>query len=96
MAEVRYISLENLDKEILEHPEQFTEWFKIILEEYKHHFKTQPMKKTLLITAILLSIYSFSQKLGTELYENENYSITIPDTWKATNDEGIVNIFPTK
>lgn len=38
VAEVRYISLENLDKEISEHPEQFTEWFKIILEEYKHHF----------------------------------------------------------
>lgn len=53
------------------------------------------MKKIVLIKAILLSIYSFSQKLGTELYESENYSITIPDTWKATNDEGIVNIFPT-
>jgi isopentenyl-diphosphate delta-isomerase len=38
VEEVRYISLENLDKEISEHPEQFTEWFKIILEEYKHHF----------------------------------------------------------
>lgn len=35
---VRYISLENLDKEMAESPEQFTEWFKIILEEYKHHF----------------------------------------------------------
>lgn len=38
VEEVRYISLKNLDKEISEHPEQFTEWFKIILEEYKHHF----------------------------------------------------------
>ncbi|MCX8531091.1 hypothetical protein [Chryseobacterium luquanense] len=53
------------------------------------------MKKTLLIVTFLLSIYSFSQKLGSELYESENYSITVPDTWKATNDEGIVNIFPT-
>ncbi|UKB85513.1 isopentenyl-diphosphate Delta-isomerase [Chryseobacterium sp. MEBOG06] len=35
---VRFISFENLDKEIKEHPENFTEWFKIILEEYKHHF----------------------------------------------------------
>lgn len=35
---VRYISIENLDKEMAESPEQFTEWFKIILEEYKHHF----------------------------------------------------------
>lgn len=38
VEEIRYISLEDLDKEIAEHPEQFTEWFKIILEEYKHHF----------------------------------------------------------
>ncbi|MFL9833091.1 hypothetical protein [Chryseobacterium terrae] len=53
------------------------------------------MKKTLFITAFLLSIYSFSQNLGKELYESENYSISLPDTWKATNDEGIVNIFPT-
>lgn len=38
VEEVRYISMEDLDKEIIEHPENFTEWFKIILEEYKHHF----------------------------------------------------------
>ncbi|SIQ78199.1 isopentenyl-diphosphate delta-isomerase [Chryseobacterium sp. RU37D] len=38
VAEVRYISIEDLDKEIAENPENFTEWFKIILEEYKHHF----------------------------------------------------------
>lgn len=38
VEEVRYISMENLDKEITENPENFTEWFKIILEEYKHHF----------------------------------------------------------
>lgn len=38
VEEIRYISLEDLDREIAEHPEQFTEWFKIILEEYKHHF----------------------------------------------------------
>ncbi|MBT2623376.1 MULTISPECIES: isopentenyl-diphosphate Delta-isomerase [Chryseobacterium] len=36
--EVRYISMNDLDKEILENPTNFTEWFKIILEEYKHHF----------------------------------------------------------
>lgn len=35
---VRYISIEDLDHEIANNPEQFTEWFKIILEEYKHHF----------------------------------------------------------
>lgn len=38
VEEVRYISMEDLDKEITEKPETFTEWFKIILEEYKHHF----------------------------------------------------------
>ncbi|WP_213278649.1 isopentenyl-diphosphate Delta-isomerase [Chryseobacterium indologenes] len=38
VEDVRFISPENLDKEISEHPENFTEWFKIILEEYKHHF----------------------------------------------------------
>lgn len=38
VAEVRYISMEDLDKEMTEQPEHFTEWFKIILEEYKHHF----------------------------------------------------------
>lgn len=37
VAEVRYISMENLDKEMEEHPENFTEWFKIILKEYKEH-----------------------------------------------------------
>lgn len=37
VAEVRYISMEDLDREIKENPENFTEWFKIILEEYKHH-----------------------------------------------------------
>lgn len=38
IEEVRFITPEDLDKEIAEHPENFTEWFKIILEEYKHHF----------------------------------------------------------
>ncbi|MDN4012951.1 isopentenyl-diphosphate Delta-isomerase [Chryseobacterium gambrini] len=37
VEEVRYISLENLNKEISENPDNFTEWFKIILEEYKHN-----------------------------------------------------------
>ncbi|MCD0479187.1 hypothetical protein LPB90_12025 [Chryseobacterium sp. LC2016-29] len=53
------------------------------------------MKKIVLMTTFLLSVYSYAQKLGTELYESENYSIKMPDTWKATNDDGIVNIFPT-
>jgi isopentenyl-diphosphate delta-isomerase len=36
--DVRYVSMEDLDQELSENPEHFTEWFKIILEEYKHHF----------------------------------------------------------
>ncbi|GAA4162039.1 isopentenyl-diphosphate Delta-isomerase [Chryseobacterium ginsenosidimutans] len=38
VEDVRYITMEDLDKEMIEQPEHFTEWFKIILEEYKHHF----------------------------------------------------------
>ena len=37
VAEVRYISMEDLDQEMKQNPELFTEWFKIILEEYQHH-----------------------------------------------------------
>ena len=37
VSEVRYISMVDLDQELKENPENFTEWFKIILEEYKHH-----------------------------------------------------------
>lgn len=40
VEEVRYIALEDLDREMSENPENFTEWFKIILEEYKHHFNS--------------------------------------------------------
>lgn len=37
VSEVRYISMEELDAEMKARPNHFTEWFKIILEEYKHH-----------------------------------------------------------
>jgi len=40
VEEVRYITPEDLDLEMSEYPEHFTEWFKIILEEYKHHFNS--------------------------------------------------------
>lgn len=53
------------------------------------------MKKIFLLITFLYSIVSFSQKIKTELYDSENYSIETPDTWKLTNDEGIINIFPT-
>ena len=37
VSEVRYIAMDELDKELKENPEHFTEWFKIILKEYKQH-----------------------------------------------------------
>ncbi|WP_226064293.1 isopentenyl-diphosphate Delta-isomerase [Kaistella polysaccharea] len=37
VSEVRYISMNALDEEMKSNPENFTEWFKIILQEYKHH-----------------------------------------------------------
>ncbi|MBW8523034.1 hypothetical protein K0U91_00070 [Chryseobacterium chendengshani] len=53
------------------------------------------MKKTAFIFALLVSLSVFAQVKDTEVIESENYSITIPNTWKTTNDDGIVNIFPT-
>lgn len=37
VSEIRYISMQQLDAEMNENPEKFTEWFKIILKEYKDH-----------------------------------------------------------
>ncbi len=37
VSEVRYISMFDLEREMQEHPEHFTEWFKIILKKYKEH-----------------------------------------------------------
>ena len=37
VSEVRYISFEDLEKEMSEKQQLFTEWFKIILKEYKQH-----------------------------------------------------------
>lgn len=37
VSEIRYIAMEDLEIEMRKNPENFTKWFKIILEEYKHH-----------------------------------------------------------
>jgi isopentenyl-diphosphate delta-isomerase len=37
VSEVRYIGMDDLNREMRARPEHFTEWFKIILEEYQHH-----------------------------------------------------------
>ncbi len=36
---VRWISLEDLKKEMILYPENFTEWFKIIFDKYENHIK---------------------------------------------------------
>lgn len=35
VSQVKYLTWKQLEMELKEHPEQFTEWFKIILREYK-------------------------------------------------------------
>ena len=37
VSEVRYITMEELNSEVSSNPENFTEWFKIILKEYQQH-----------------------------------------------------------
>jgi len=37
VSEVRFVTLEDLDQELEQQPQHFTEWFKIILKEYKQH-----------------------------------------------------------
>ena len=51
------------------------------------------IKKSILIITLLLGFFSFAQKQKT--YETANYSINLPDGWKAMNEGDIVNIFPT-
>jgi len=50
------------------------------------------MKKILFVTAFLSGSLFFAQKA--KVYENPGYSINVPEGWKSTNDNDIVNIFP--
>ncbi|ASW74103.1 hypothetical protein IQ37_12970 [Chryseobacterium piperi] len=50
------------------------------------------IKNTIIVLTFLLGYFSFAQK--TKTYENSSYSINVPEGWKATNDNEIVNIFP--
>ncbi|HCR76404.1 MAG TPA: hypothetical protein DIW37_08400 [Chryseobacterium sp.] len=52
------------------------------------------MKKFLLIISLVTGSLLFAQSVSTKVYENDNYSITLPEGWKVTNDNGIINIFP--
>lgn len=51
------------------------------------------MNKIILIFTLLLGYFSFAQK--TQEYSNSNYSILYPESWKVTNDNDIINIFPS-
>lgn len=52
------------------------------------------MKKNLIVLfTFLFGCFSFAQK--EKVYESSNYSINVPEGWKSTNDNDIVNIFPT-
>lgn len=51
------------------------------------------MKKAALVFAFVLGNLVFAQK--EQRYDSSNYSITIPEGWKSTNDSDIINIFPT-
>lgn len=37
VSAIRFVTMEELDEEIANKPELFTEWFKIIWDEYRHH-----------------------------------------------------------
>ena len=39
VADIKYISIEDLKREIEEFPERYTEWFKIIWDEYRNHLE---------------------------------------------------------
>ncbi|WP_336718026.1 hypothetical protein [Chryseobacterium mucoviscidosis] len=52
------------------------------------------MKKFLLIISLVTGSLLFAQSVPTKVYENDNYSITLPEGWKVTNDNDIINIFP--
>ncbi|MCW3162575.1 hypothetical protein [Chryseobacterium oryctis] len=51
------------------------------------------MKKGILVLTFLAGFFAFAQKVTT--YDTQNYTIQVPDGWKSTNDNDIVNIFPT-
>ncbi|MDR6403391.1 MULTISPECIES: hypothetical protein [Chryseobacterium] len=52
------------------------------------------MKKIILVLSFLRAFFSFAQNVPTKVYDSKNYSITLPEDWKVTNDSEIINIFP--
>lgn len=52
------------------------------------------MKRISLLLTFLISFTVFAQKTTTKVFDNPNYSISVPEIWKVMNTEDIVNIFP--
>jgi hypothetical protein len=52
------------------------------------------MKKILSALFFFTAVFFLAQSVSTKVYESQNYSITLPDGWKLTNDNDIINIFP--
>lgn len=53
------------------------------------------MKKIVIAVSLSAASFIFAQSVPTKVYESENYSITLPEGWKVTNDSEIINIFPS-
>ncbi len=52
------------------------------------------MKKILSALFLCIGFFLFAQSVPAKVYESPNYSVTIPDGWKVTDDHNIINIFP--
>jgi hypothetical protein len=53
------------------------------------------MKKIIVAGSFFAGSVLFAQSVPTTVYDNESYSIKLPEGWKVTNDSDIVNIFPS-
>lgn len=53
------------------------------------------MKRLIAAMLLFTGLLVFSQSVPTKVYEKENYSITLPEGWKVTDDSNIINIFPS-
>ncbi|WP_228403442.1 hypothetical protein [Chryseobacterium sp. RU37D] len=53
------------------------------------------MKKKILALLFFIGSFLSAQTVPMKVYESENYSITLPEGWKVTNDNEIINIFPS-
>ena len=52
------------------------------------------MKKQIAALLLFTGSLLFSQSVPTKVYESDSYAITLPEGWKVTDDNKIINIFP--